>query len=602
MNPRKYMCGGFEGIDVLRKMLGVLLCVVTTTGVFAEDADRRIERANELIETDPASAIKKCDSIDKEKLTLGQRAKLNHTIGNAYFAMGKTVEAKDAFFQAITMGREAKDTLTWASALSDLGICYRITEKPDSALMMYQQALTLLEKIDAPTEESYLLTSIAVFYANQGRLDEAVKYGRRAFALAKKCGDIEPIMYAGQTLGIVLYLKGDKSEGLAIEREMVAIAEKLGLPRYVLKTYASIIDMHHKDGRRDSVDYYIARGQKLLPQVPDASVESMGFLEESYVVLTDMGRYKESLNIQKKILSMRGAGTFMPFNKLYQRMARNYQGLGDIKRMGEAYERSIAIADSLHGLEVGRQLSEFDVKYDTAQRELQIARLEVDKMHSRLWMIGIGLCAVFVIIILILYSRFRRARMRRVIEMESLRKQLAAVDNERARLAGELHDGVCSDLSGIALMMQSAKSDRGELVEMIDTVRGEVRSISHALMPPRLEGLTLRQLLQGLSLKSDGMIIVEGGESDISTDVAFQLYRITQEWIDNIRRHSNATRVLIRMMYEKYVIVDNGDEFEFEKSDGIGLESIEKRVKSIKGEMRFDREKGGNILEITYSI
>ncbi len=584
-----------------RLIVSIVVVAFCALGVYAERVDKSLERANELIETEPRHAVELCDSIGKGGLTVGQRAKLNHTIGNAHFAMGETAEAKESFQKAITMGKEAEDTLTWSSALSDLGICYRITEKPDSALMMYQQALALLERIDAPSEESYLLTSIAVFYANQGRLDEAVKYGRRAFAIAKKCSDIEPIMYAGQTLGIVLYHKGDKKEGLAIEREMVAIAENRGLPRYVLKTYASIIDMHYKDGRRDSVDYYIARGQKLLPQVPEASVESIGFLEESYVVLTDMGRYKESLDIQNKILSMRGAGTFMPFNKLYQRMARNYEGLGDIKRMGEAYERSIAIADSLHGLEVDRQLSEFDVKYDTAQREIQIARLETDRMHSRMWMLGIGLCAIFTVVALIVYFRYRRARLRRSLEMQNLRSQLAAVDNERARLAGELHDGICSDLSGIALMMQT-NSDRNELVDMIDTVRGEVRSISHALMPPRFEGLTLRQLLQGLSFKSDGVIMVEGGESDVAPDVAFQLYRITQEWIDNIRRHSNATRVLIRMMEGKYVIADNGDEFEFKESGGIGLESIEKRVKSIKGEMKFDREKGENILEITYSI
>ena len=83
-------------------------------------------------------------------------------------------------------------------------------------------------------------------------------------------------------------------------------------------------------------------------------------------MLSAMGRYRESLDIQNKILSMRGAGTFMPFHKLYQRMARNYKGLGDIERMGEAYERSIAIADSLHGLEIDNQLSEFDVKYAAA--------------------------------------------------------------------------------------------------------------------------------------------------------------------------------------------------------------------------------------------
>lgn len=595
----KYKCRAFDQIDALRRLLGVFLSMVIAVSAFADSIDKRIELANEFIEKDPDSAVRQCDSINEERLSVAQRAKLYHTLGNAYFALGNNESAKDAFHRSIAYGRKANDTLTWASVLSDLGICYRITEKPDSALMMYKQSLALLEKIDAPSETSYLLTSIAVFYANQGRFDEAVKYGTRAFDLAKRCGDIETIMYAGQTLGIVLYLRGDKREGLAIEREMVAISEKRGLPRYILKTYASIIDMHYKDGRRDSVDYYISRGQKLMSQVPEASVESMGFLEESYVVLSAMGRYRESLEIQNKILSMRGAGTFMPFHKLYQRMARNYKGLGDIERMGEAYERSIAIADSLHGLEIDNQLSEFDVKYDTAQRELQIARLETEKMRQRMWMAITCVGAFLIILGLIIYFRSRRSRLRRSLEMQSLRSQLEAVDNERARLAAELHDGVCSDLSGIALMMQSSRTDRDEIVGMIDNVRTEVRSISHSLMPPRLEGLTLKQLLQDLSLRNDGKIQIGEEDFNVEPDVSFQLYRIAQEWVDNINRHSHASRIIVRMHDRSFMILDNGEEIRFEKSGGIGIDSITKRVESIGAAMAVRRENGENILKIT---
>lgn len=599
MDKRKYKYVISGRINALRGVLSLFICFILAVDAFADDIDRRIERANELIEKDPVLSLRQCDSIKEGKISVSQSAKLYHTLGNSYFALGNNESAKDAFRRSVEYSKKSRDTLTWASALSDLGICYRITEKPDSALMMYKKSLALFEKIDAPSETSYLLTSIAVFYANQGRLDEAVKYSRRAFALAKKSGDIESIMYAGQTLGIVLYLKGDKKEGFAIEREMVAISEKRGFPRYVLKTYASIIDMHHKDGRRDSVEYYIARGQELLRQVPEASVESLGFLEESYVVLSAMGRYRESLAIQDKILSMRGAGTFMPFHKLYQRMARNYRGLGDIGRMGDAYERSIAIADSLHGLEIDKQLSEFDVKYDTAQRELRIARLETEKMQQRMWLIITCGCAILIIAGLAVYFRLRRSRLRRFLEMQGLKNQLKAVDNERARLAGELHDGVCSDLSGIALMMQSSRTDRNELAGMIDNVRTEVRSISHALMPPRLEGLTLRQLLQDLSLRNEGKIHIEDGDFNILPDVAFQLYRIAQEWIDNINRHSNASRIEVRMIDRRFMVTDNGGEILFKKSGGIGLDNINKRAESVGATTTVKRENGENILEIT---
>ena len=94
-------------------------------------------------------------------------------------------------------------------------------------------------------------------------------------------------------------------------------------------------------------------------------------------------------------------------------------------------------------------------------------------------------------LLLIIYLRARR----RKIEVENIRAGLDGIEQERGRLAHELHDGVCNDLLGIELTLAAGRCDTGELSEMIRTTRNEVRSISHELLPPRFNGLSLTQFI-----------------------------------------------------------------------------------------------------------
>lgn len=63
----------------------------------------------------------------------------------------------------------------------------------------------------------------------------------------------------------------------------------------------------------------------------------------------------------------------MPLDRLWQRIALNYKGLGDLDSMADAYQKAIAIADSIHRSDIDEQISDFNVRYSTAEKELAIA-------------------------------------------------------------------------------------------------------------------------------------------------------------------------------------------------------------------------------------
>lgn len=568
--------------------------------------ENAIQRIDSYVNTDPDSAIILCNEALAQlpDRTTAQKVSLLSIRGNALFTLGDNTAAIADFSAAVRSAEEIADTMACVNALSDLGVAYRVNQQSDSALICYNRALALLEKSDAPDLEASILTSIAVLFANQGRFEEAVTFAEKGLDKARLTDDIETQIYAASSLGSALFLAGHHDRGLQTQRNIIGVAEKKGIPRYMLKTYASIIAMHNRLGHPDSVRYYIDRGRAVLDKVPEASIESIGFLEQSFVILTAMGRYRESLDIQKKILDMQDSRPFMPLDRLWQRIALNYKGLGDIENMDKAYMTAIAIADSIHQSDINEQISDLNVRYHTAEKELAIASLQAEKSR-RDTIIAIIIAGV--IIASLLLTIYLRAR-RRKIEIENIRARLDGIEQERGRLAHELHDGVCNDLLGIELILASGRCDTKELSEMIRTTRNEVRSISHELLPPRFNGLSLTQLIAAYAQKSEGFVsyLTEESAIDLDPEKSINLYRIIQEWTGNLRNHSSATGAAVSLTESEGEITldisDNGAPFDptAVTSGGLGLENLKRRVKALQGSLNFFEKSGSNHMSVKF--
>lgn len=546
-----------------------------------------IDKIDSYVNSDPDSAIIICDeALQRRSADAAMEARLLSIRGNAFFTLGDCHKAIADFSMAASLAEKAADPLLCVNALSDLGVAYRVNQQPDSALIYYNKALSMAQGKEMPDMEANILTSIAVLFANQGRFAEAVTFAEKGVEKSRQTDDIETQIYASSSLGSALFLAGEQERGLSVQRSIVNVAERKGVPRYILKTYASIIAMHNRLGNQDSVRHYISRGEILLQKVPEASIESIGFMEQSFVLLTAMGRYRESLDIQSKILDMQDSRPFMPLDRLWQRIALNYKGLGDIEKMDQAYSKAIAIADSIHQSDIDSQISELTIRYETAEKELEIANLKAEKSRrDKFITIFVALIAI-TLLILGFYLRGRR----RKIELDNISARLDGIEQERSRLAHELHDGVCNDLLGIELTLEASGSTDNELAELIRTTRNEVRSISHELLPPRFNGLSLSQLLADYALKSDGFVTFHaiGNNVTLNPQSSINLYRIVQEWVANLRHHNSATEVSVTLAQENGTttieITDNGEPFDPSASPhrGLGLENIHRRIKLLQ--------------------
>lgn len=203
---------------------------------------------------------------------------------------------------------------------------------------------------------------------------------------------------------------------------------------------------------------------------------------------------------------------------------------------------------------------------------------------------------------------------------EILKNTLLSQENERKRIAQDLHDEVGAMLSVVKLNVSlfERKSDNPKSKELaletksyLDDVILQVRRISRALMPPSLEKLGLAIAVEELVdwVNKSGMIKVDYWCSRIvrrlDNKKELAVFRIIQELLNNAIKHSNASNVSVKMRFSlsgfAVSISDNGKGFDAELiKTGLGLKSLESRTQILNAKMQINSAPGKGTVAILF--
>ncbi len=198
---------------------------------------------------------------------------------------------------------------------------------------------------------------------------------------------------------------------------------------------------------------------------------------------------------------------------------------------------------------------------------------------------------------------------------EQITAVINAQESERSRIAKELHDGVGQLLAGLKLKFGLLKQTKviqekeQSIIEdsnkVLDEAYNEVRTISHQMMPRALTELGLVTAVNDLleSTFTNTKINFEFSHFNIQErlpqDIELSFYRIIQELMSNIIKHAKANKISVQLFISSgnlvLIVEDNGLGMNVENaSKGLGLKNIISRIKSIKGEVNFEKgpEKG----------
>lgn len=211
-------------------------------------------------------------------------------------------------------------------------------------------------------------------------------------------------------------------------------------------------------------------------------------------------------------------------------------------------------------------------------------------------------------------------------QKELLASTIESQENERKRIASELHDGVGAMLSAAKLnlgMLRSGAIPQDEFPESIDDTKSmidetieTVRRISKDLLPSSLEkfGLseTVRSFCKKLSNDTIKVSFIESGNAaSFSSRKALMIFRIIQETVNNALKHAEASHIEVKISWGNKLnvkIIDNGKGFDVKavRNDikkGIGLYNIENRVGLLSGSIKFDSVIGsGTTIDILLPV
>jgi two-component system sensor histidine kinase UhpB len=201
-------------------------------------------------------------------------------------------------------------------------------------------------------------------------------------------------------------------------------------------------------------------------------------------------------------------------------------------------------------------------------------------------------------------------RMMRRLEAERRRAGSAALhaqEEERARVARDLHDEVNQSLTGLLLRLEAAREAappelEDELTEtkaLANQAMGELLSLARQLRPTALDDLGLAAAIEGQveQLRRgeiEATLKTEGGFSDLGDDAQLVVYRVAQEALSNAARHSGARRVEVRLRRTEpggvlLEVSDDGRGFAFDESErGLGIGGMRERALLIGAELTIE--------------
>ncbi|MBK8552130.1 MAG: hypothetical protein IPL53_14135 [Ignavibacteria bacterium] len=225
-------------------------------------------------------------------------------------------------------------------------------------------------------------------------------------------------------------------------------------------------------------------------------------------------------------------------------------------------------------------------------------------------------------------KRVNKLRREKTAQEEFSRRLIESQEEERKRIASSLHDTIAHDIlltKSKALLAlrnpddnENLKNALNEISDMSSETINDVRGISYNLHPHQLERLgfseAIESIINDVSRAShiEFSVKVDNVDDVISKEGEINLYRVIQEAINNIIKHSKATEAELKVVrLENQIIIsisDNGIGLDSRKSSdegkyGFGLSGIAERVKILKGEFKVESEENsGTVLRISVPI
>lgn len=580
--------------------------------------------------------------------------------GVCWAFLGFSDSASHRLSKALRIAKNQSNYDLTTKIYGNMGINFSISSQYDSALMLFKEFLDLAKKEGNETDVATASNNMGLLHLNKGNYYQALSGFVTSEKIFTEQKDTASLSSTYLNLAIIYRDLEYYDKSIQYGKKSLKMKNITNDRRGLMNTYLNLATVFRHQNLNDSVEYYLGLANPLAMEVDDV-LSQLSINITLMKLLIETNRAKRAVEIGLQSLEQINDQTnnLETFARLKLELARAYAVLGmgqlaekfvneglevsvenemsQVSEYGyevqslvyelsgnylgafESYKKFKSLSDSISNTKKGRLISELEIEYDTEQRERMIAEQNfeilnkessIENQRIQILLLLVGIIVVILIgTVLYLQSRNKqKIKLYKAIAREKdtgFKAVITATEDERKRIAKDLHDGVVQQIAAVKLTLASVekkipKEEREEIVKaknMAEAAAEETRNLSHQMMPkvlievgmvPAMEEVINNSLVMN-NMKVDFQ--QHGLKERYENRIEIAVYRIFQELVNNVVKHSGAKEVDVQLMENgsklMLIVEDDGVGMNKEKNDGIGLSNIKSRLTTIDGKVDY---------------
>jgi signal transduction histidine kinase len=569
--------------------------------------------------------------------------KINYKKGEAAFSSRYIVilNNRGAFREALNVAEEALEIYKVMGTNRDLAVAYLNVGNEWQYLSDFAQATDyyLIAKKWADEVQDKKLqrvsnNNLASVFIELQQYEKGIQYAETALGIARELKNDYAIASSMYNIANALMHQKQHDKALAIYKQI----EQIGI-----ETSDDILQLDGWLGTADaqSAMKNDALAQQFYNKVIQFSKEKNTPEYEMYACMGMIDVQVRQKNfalgesfVKRGIELAQQQGSKLELKDLYLKASILYEEKGNTKLALNFRKDFELLNDSIVGEKSRALVSNLEARYEFEKKEATIQQLHAENEVKTLTIgrknlynyVLIGSALTLLIILLLSYRTYKQKQLlqqQQISELETQQKLTATEavlkgeEQERSRLAKDLHDGLGGMLSGIKYSFNAMK---GNLIltpetaqafersmDLLDSSIKEMRRVAHNMMPEALVKFGLETALKDFcndinqtgALQLSYQSIGFDQQENIEQTKAITIYRIVQELVNNSIKHGAASKVLVQLSKEANKILltveDDGIGFDsatLKQARGMGWSNIQNRVEFLKGQVDVDSKIG----------
>lgn len=543
-----------------------------------------------------ASVLVTTGKYDSVTVYLERSRKLDTTSVNLmknYQVEGKYWQTQNQYDRALEVLQLAQD---YASKLNDKrnlaiilssigGIHFSHTRDKTIARDFYNRSIALCDSASHANIIARNYGRLANTAMVMGDLPTAEAYLKRGKKIVDLSGNLPVRGYIYSSMGTLLFEKGQYAEAIQAMEEPIKVKRELGQLRSLQNDLLNI--------------------------------------SEAYMMVKSYDKAQKALN--EGIGISKSLHDIVYLKYFYEHHAELDSVRGNYKSAYSNFRLSAIYKDSTFSAQHFSDVKEIQEKYEAEQKEKIIAEKELEieqQKYRQALILGTSVIAVLILIVVLVIIRNRnKIKLQKEREQQHhLRLQTIVKTQEETqqRIARDLHDGLVQILGAAKMSLQSVGPDSEKSLlqkhmrsasDIMDEAVTEARSISHQILPYSLLKEGLVSALEELFARSLSAFKFDHDEKiDVNEQTAINIYRIAQELVNNVQKHSESAHVIVSLKSTgkelKFTFADNGKGFIMSNvNGGAGLSNMTTRAELIGGTISIQSTPGsGTTTELTVPL